>query len=599
MVAMRGRKGQIRLAIDKNIPKDVDLDALEMAELPSGGARVVARSFAEVNRQNEAVAASARAAALALGKQTGKSAPIPVLMDPVQLRASPGSHAAAPAGKPATPTSARVVATKDAGIVATEKATGNATGSATGRARDAAIAVATTPAQPGERETLASYASGSRGKNSETMEDNAGMESADSVLLDYGQRRTEDNLAQVTPDYPDDDYEDDLDEDFDEDEFDDDEFADEEFDEESDDFDDDDDEFDDDYDRDEDEEDEDDEEFEDDDEDDDFLDDDDEYDPLDDEDNDYDDADLDDDLNFIDDENDDFSMTAGERIGFTTPAPKTQRQPSLFGDDADEHKPVPKAKRKPLFAAFGRKAKAPVAQTTPKPIPVPTVQQAAKPSPKPVAAAQPEVALRKPVQEPAVSQSRPVAPAVQRERLKADMPARGNSAREMRRETAGNIERTPASTQERVTAEPSEVVVINVMSKAGRLLAGDELLHVLITTGMKFGDMNIFHRRLGGDNKGPVIFSIANILNPGTFDLNRMHEFTTRGVSLFLALPTVINNLEAFEQMLTAARQIADALDGELRDDHRNLMTAQTIEHYRQRIRDFELRRLKAVGARA
>ena len=44
LVALKARKNQLRLAIDKNIPKDIDLDALELAELPSGGARVVRRS---------------------------------------------------------------------------------------------------------------------------------------------------------------------------------------------------------------------------------------------------------------------------------------------------------------------------------------------------------------------------------------------------------------------------------------------------------------------------------------------------------------------------------------------------------------------------
>ena len=53
-VALQARRGQIRLAIDKNIPQDVDLDALEMTELPSGGARVVARTLEEVNIQNRA-----------------------------------------------------------------------------------------------------------------------------------------------------------------------------------------------------------------------------------------------------------------------------------------------------------------------------------------------------------------------------------------------------------------------------------------------------------------------------------------------------------------------------------------------------------------
>ena len=140
--------------------------------------------------------------------------------------------------------------------------------------------------------------------------------------------------------------------------------------------------------------------------------------------------------------------------------------------------------------------------------------------------------------------------------------------------------------------------MLNVMAKNGRVFAGDDLLHVLITSGLKFGEMNIFHRRLSKEHQGKVIFSVANMLNPGTFDLNNMDEFTTLGISFFLALPTAINNLDAFEQMLGVAQDIRDTLDGDLKDDHRNGMTAQTIEHYRQRVRDFELRRLKAVAAR-
>ena len=150
--------------------------------------------------------------------------------------------------------------------------------------------------------------------------------------------------------------------------------------------------------------------------------------------------------------------------------------------------------------------------------------------------------------------------------------------------------------QQTPVAQPAEVLVCNVMAREGFELHGDDLLEALITSGMKFGEMNIFHKRFRGTTNGPVIFSVANILNPGTFDLNAMAEFRTIGVSLFLALPSPINNLEAFEQMLDVAIHLKESLDGELKDDHRNVMTAQTIEHYRQRIRDFELRQLRAAG---
>lgn len=153
--------------------------------------------------------------------------------------------------------------------------------------------------------------------------------------------------------------------------------------------------------------------------------------------------------------------------------------------------------------------------------------------------------------------------------------------------------------QQAPAVQPSEVIVLNVVARSGREFRGDDLLEVLITSGLKFGEMNIFHQRFRGTSNGPVIFSVANILNPGTFDLNSIHEFSTVGVSLFLALPSPINNLEAFDQMLAVAQRIREELDGELKDDHRNVMTAQTIEHYRQRIRDFALRQLKAAGGRA
>ena len=153
--------------------------------------------------------------------------------------------------------------------------------------------------------------------------------------------------------------------------------------------------------------------------------------------------------------------------------------------------------------------------------------------------------------------------------------------------------------QQASVAQPAEVLVCNVMAREGSELHGDDLLEALITSGLKFGDMNIFHKRFRGTNNGPVIFSVANILNPGAFDPNAMADLRTIGVSLFLALPSPIKNLEAFEQMLDAAIRLKDSLDGELKDDHRNVMTAQTIEHYRQRIRDFELRQLRAAGNNA
>jgi cell division protein ZipA len=141
--------------------------------------------------------------------------------------------------------------------------------------------------------------------------------------------------------------------------------------------------------------------------------------------------------------------------------------------------------------------------------------------------------------------------------------------------------------------EYSEVLVINVVAKPEREFSGVDLLPVLLTSELRFGDMNIFHRHIDADSRSPVLFSVANIVNPGTFDLNQIDDFATRGLCFFMTLPNVANSMQAFDKMLDVAQQVRITLDGDLKDDNRSVMTAQTIEHYRQRVRDFDLRQLR------
>jgi cell division protein ZipA len=62
-------------------------------------------------------------------------------------------------------------------------------------------------------------------------------------------------------------------------------------------------------------------------------------------------------------------------------------------------------------------------------------------------------------------------------------------------------------------------------------------------------------------------------------------------VSLFLALPVETGSyMEAFDAMLATAKGIAEQLQGELKDENRSVLTGQTVEHYRERIRDFSRR---------
>jgi cell division protein ZipA len=44
--------------------------------------------------------------------------------------------------------------------------------------------------------------------------------------------------------------------------------------------------------------------------------------------------------------------------------------------------------------------------------------------------------------------------------------------------------------------------------------------------------------------------------------------------------------------MARAARAVARTFDADLKDEHHSVMTAQTLEHCRQRIRDFRRRQM-------
>ena len=137
-----------------------------------------------------------------------------------------------------------------------------------------------------------------------------------------------------------------------------------------------------------------------------------------------------------------------------------------------------------------------------------------------------------------------------------------------------------------------EVLVINVLARDPQGFRGPALLQNILESGLRFGEMDIFHRHESMAGNGEVLFSMANAVKPGTFDLDDIDHFTTPAVSFFLGLPGPRHPKQAFDVMVAAARKLASELNGELKDDQRSVLTAQTIEHYRERIVEFERRQM-------
>ena len=185
------------------------------------------------------------------------------------------------------------------------------------------------------------------------------------------------------------------------------------------------------------------------------------------------------------------------------------------------------------------------------------------------------------------------------EELGVDLVARAKSALQSR-ETEDNPQKElnlgeagreqPEKLKDRPPA--NEVIVINVLAKGGDNFAGELLMQSMLSSGMRFGDMSIFHRYANTNGTGKILFSMANGIKPGTFTLDNLEATETPVLSLFMSLPGPEKPLQAFRLMEETAHRLALDLGGELKDEQFSVMTQQTLEHCRQRIREYERKQL-------
>ncbi|MBS3785283.1 MAG: cell division protein ZipA C-terminal FtsZ-binding domain-containing protein [Gammaproteobacteria bacterium] len=156
-----------------------------------------------------------------------------------------------------------------------------------------------------------------------------------------------------------------------------------------------------------------------------------------------------------------------------------------------------------------------------------------------------------------------------------------------------DVEIAPELTPEEGSAVPEgeqKVVVLTVMAPKGVQYAGDALAEVAETCGLKLTDQGVFRRGVDTDSGTVAAYTIANILEPGTFEQSKLAEQMTPGVVMIMQLPGPFDGPSTFEQMLATARTIVERLGGQLLDGRRCDLNSQSIEHMREELLEYRRR---------
>ncbi|HKQ15163.1 MAG TPA: cell division protein ZipA C-terminal FtsZ-binding domain-containing protein [Steroidobacteraceae bacterium] len=132
--------------------------------------------------------------------------------------------------------------------------------------------------------------------------------------------------------------------------------------------------------------------------------------------------------------------------------------------------------------------------------------------------------------------------------------------------------------------ERRKILSLRLASSPQRI-EGAKLMESLLAESLQHGKYSIFHRV---HSDGTIIFSVASMVEPGSFDLEKMNETLYTGITMFTQLPGPVPGMHALNELVACARRLQANLGGTLQDERGVPLTVHRIERMRQEVRDFE-----------
>lgn len=146
----------------------------------------------------------------------------------------------------------------------------------------------------------------------------------------------------------------------------------------------------------------------------------------------------------------------------------------------------------------------------------------------------------------------------------------------------------PAKKPIKLNAQPKKIIAIHLKADSDRLYTGRLFINALLEAGLELGEQNIFHFIAKDQAEEYVAFSVANMHEPGTFDMDAVDDFQTDGISFFMQVPLKIGNASlAYTQMMSTAQRLARRLGGQLLTEKRQPLTVPEINALRVEVEKY------------
>ncbi len=135
------------------------------------------------------------------------------------------------------------------------------------------------------------------------------------------------------------------------------------------------------------------------------------------------------------------------------------------------------------------------------------------------------------------------------------------------------------------------IISLTIVGPRGRRFTGETIMHAMQQLAIEYGDLRIFHY-LDPNNRNnrQAIFSIANIVEPGIFELDKLRTFDTPGLVIFMRLPGLLEPRAALDMLLDKGKELANLLQGDLCDESRNVLSPQSIGYLKEKIEAFRFK---------